>query len=179
MAKPKSASDIGRIKYWSKIAKGDILFGDVDSYGDEVKAYWKKGQILICDPVTGQDTLADLEAIEYEKQPFGWTEYDTVTNMSIDTEYDRYINDAYKAAMALSDSLPDGVVKGKLFSVGVGDGSASYVVTKVNKKSVKIEWRGFCPDQWVDQTLGYGGSFPKHCIERHCDWADTRKKMFA
>lgn len=56
--------------------------------------------------------------------------------------------------------------KGQMFAVGVADGSAYYVVTKVNPKTCDVEWRGFCPDRWVDQVLGYGCRQPRQQIER-------------
>jgi len=170
--------EIGRIKYWAKINKSDVRFGEVQKYSDEAKEYWKEGKVLLEDPVTGQVTLAELDAIEYEEQPYNWDETDPDTYMDIGTEYDRYVNDAFKEHIRKSDEADDGVVKDKMFTVPVADGSAYYVVTKVNKKSVDIEWRGFCPDQWHDGTLGWGGNFPMHCIEQHCNWADARKRMF-
>jgi hypothetical protein len=178
MAKKSEIPDLDRIKYWFPNNKSHVFFGDVERYSDEAEAHAKKGQIIVADPITGDRLLLFLAEIEYKKQPFSWGEYDEETRMPIDTEYDRYINDAYKKAIKKSDAAGKGMVKDKLFTIPVADGSAWYVVTKVNKKSVKIEWRGFCPDQWTDPTLGYGGSFPHNCIEQHCEWADVRKKMF-
>lgn len=81
-------------------------------------------------------------------------------------ELSEFVNDAYKAADKLSNSLPEGIRVGKLFSVGVADGSAWYVVTKVGKTTAKIEWRGFCPDRYTDQVLGLGGTFPLSVLKR-------------
>jgi hypothetical protein len=49
--------------------------------------------------------------------------------------------------------------------VPVGDGYAFYLVTKVNPRTCDVEWRGFSPDRWTDQVLGYGGRFPRERIE--------------
>ena len=62
---------------------------------------------------------------------------------------------------------------GKLFSVGVGDGCAFYVVTRVTKKTATVEWRGYHMDRWYDQVLGGGGTFPIDCIEPLVRWADS------
>ena len=82
-------------------------------------------------------------------------------------EFQSFIQDEMKKAETKSDSLTKFDV-GAMFSVGVADGSAYYVVTKVNKRTCRIEWRGFCADRWVDQFFGYGGSFDKAKIASMC-----------
>jgi hypothetical protein len=77
-----------------------------------------------------------------------------------------YMDAAYDEAKAKSDALGNQLKAGKLFSVGVGDGRAFYVVTKVNPKTCDIAWRGFCPDRYTDQVLGWGGRMPRERIER-------------
>lgn len=173
----KDRPDIGRIKYWPKLDKKDIRFGEVQKYGSESEKLWAEGKVVIEDPVTGQETLTLLVDIGYEEMPYRWDKQDSETWLPIDTEYDRYINDAFKEHIRKSDKAGKGIVKDKLFTVPVADGSAYYVVTKVNKKSAHIEWRGFCPDQWHDGTLGWGGSFPLHCLEHHCASADFRMEF--
>lgn len=81
-------------------------------------------------------------------------------------EYNIFVDQEFNKAEKLSNSLPKGLCVGKLFGTGVGDGTAYYVITKVNKKTCKIEWRGFSPDRWVDRHFGYGGSFPNSMIAR-------------
>ena len=170
--------DLGRIKYWINGHEDQVLFGDVDCYSEEAKAYAKKDQIIVTEPVTGDRLLLFLAEIGYEKQPYGWEEYDEETHMSIDTEFDRYINDEYKKAVKKSDKVGEGLVKNKLFSVPVADGRAWYVVTKVNKNNCNIEWRGFHCDNYRDGTLQWGGSFPHHCIEHHIKCQEGLAKIF-
>jgi hypothetical protein len=93
-------------------------------------------------------------------------------------EYHEFVDADYKRAVALSDSLGDGLQVGKLFNTSVGDGRAYYVVTKVGAKSVKVEWRGYCPDRYTDAVLGWGGSFPKPAIERLVKMGDGLAKLF-
>jgi len=169
---------LGRLKFWPKWNDKDIRFGDVSRYSEEAKESWQSRNLLIENPIDGTLMEVPIDDITYEEQPYGWEEYDPETHNFIDTEYDRYINDSQKEAEKKSVSVGKGVVKDKLFSVPVADGCAVYVVTKVNKKSVKIEWRGFHPDRWVDGTLGYGGSFPMHCIEGHVRREDGLREIF-
>ena len=80
-------------------------------------------------------------------------------------EMARYVDSEYRKAKALSDGLT-GIKPGCLFSVGVADGSAWYVVTKVGKASATIGWRGFCPDRYMDRALGAGGSVSLATLKR-------------
>lgn len=82
-------------------------------------------------------------------------------------EYHQYVDEQLEKAQKLSDSLPPGVHVGSLFNIGVADGYAWYVVTKVNKKTCKIEWRCFCPDGYTDHHFRGGGKFPIEEIERY------------
>ena len=34
------------------------------------------------------------------------------------------------------------------------------IVAKVNRKTCKVEWWGFCLDRWGDRWLGYGRTVP-------------------
>ena len=176
--KKSDIPDLYRIKYWLKGDKSKVYFGTVSRYGEEAQEHWKNRNLVVEDPIDGQLTLVPYDRVEIQKQEFGWSKCDPETNMSIETEFDRHINNAYKEAMRKSKEAGEGVAKNKLFTVSVADGYAYYVVTKVNKKSVKIEWRGFCPDRYADGTLGYGGTFPMHCIENHIHWQDARDKIF-
>lgn len=80
-------------------------------------------------------------------------------------EADLWVEAQLAEAEARSDAI-DGLGVGKMFTVGVADGCAFYVVTKVNKKTVDVEWRGYHPDRWTDQMMGFGGRFPRENIER-------------
>ena len=159
--------DIGRIKYWSKLNKKDVRFGEVQRWNDDAEKYWKGGKVLIEDPVTGQETLASLSDIEYEKMPYSWDEQDPDTYLPTGTEYDRYINDALKEHRRKSDEAGEGLVKDKMFTVPVADGCAYYVVTKVNKKTCQVEWRGFSLDRYSDHHFGMGGKYPIADIARY------------
>lgn len=74
-----------------------------------------------------------------------------------------YVDEWHKAQDAAFEkaraNAPTEFGVGSLISVGVGDGQAWYEVTKVNKKTCDIEWRGFGYDRYYDQFLGGGGRF--------------------
>jgi hypothetical protein len=93
-------------------------------------------------------------------------------------EYKQYVDEQYKIAKARSDSLPAGAHVGKLFRVPAADGYAYYVVTKANKKTVHIEWRGFSLDRWVDYRFGAGGKEDKELIERLIKREEGLAKLF-
>jgi hypothetical protein len=170
--------------YQVKIVQTDnpdnVLFGRVERYTDGFDEAYAEGFLLIEEPVYGKRYKVPMNEFEIIDMPFGdWSKRDKETGMSVDTEYDRYINDEYKKHQARSDAAGEGIKKHKMFQVGVADGYAVYVITSAGKKNVKIEWRGFCADNYTDMTLGWGGSFPRHCIEPHIGWADARKKLFS
>ena len=94
-------------------------------------------------------------------------------------EYTQYVEESYQIAKGRSDSLPDGLHPGKLFRVPKGDGYAWYVVTKVNKKTVDIEWRGYSLDRWVDDRFGYGGREKRETIEMFVRREDGARRLFS
>jgi len=80
--------------------------------------------------------------------------------------------------MAVSNSLPDGLQVGKIFTMSVADGYAYYEVVKINKTTVRIKWRKeLCPDHYSDMILGHGGSFQKRIIEPIINMQDGWKKI--
>lgn len=93
------------------------------------------------------------------------------------SEMDTFIQEAYEKANAESCKI-EGVVPGKLFRIGVADGYAYYVVTKVNKKTCTVEWRGFSGDRWQDHHFGLGGKFPISDVARYVRFTDGMAKLF-
>lgn len=142
--------------YDTPYPKGDIP-KNFDSMAN-AKRRWDRGVVRVNDAVL--PIYIDLPISRVTSVPYA-------TDFRND-EYYKYVEDELEKAQRLSDSLGAGIRVGKLFSLGVADGSAWYVVTKVNKTTVKIEWRGFCPDHYHDQVLGGGGSFPRRMIEPLC-----------
>ena len=93
-------------------------------------------------------------------------------------EYTAFVEEQYQIAKGRSDTLPDGLHVGKLFRVPRGDGYAYYVVAKVNKKTVDIEWRGYGLDRWVDDRFGYGGREKRETVEMFVAREDARRRIF-
>jgi hypothetical protein len=163
-----------QIKY--RIQDGDWQYGLISNYHSQAKEEFAKGNLIIEDAITGN--LATLEykhdAIEIEEIPFG--SYNMETGWS--DEYGQFVEAEHKKAREISDSAGEGLKVGKMFTTGVADGFASYVVTKVNKKTVDIEWRGFCCDRYYDQILGAGGRFDRSIIEAQVRMGDGMSKLF-
>ena len=72
-----------------------------------------------------------------------------------DDEAGRYIAAAFEQAKKDSDAAGEFGVN-SMFAIGVADGQAWYVVTKVNKKTCNVEWRGFGADTYTDHFFGWG-----------------------
>jgi len=127
-------------------------YGIVEEFGKEIDDAWESSHALwVSDAIS-----PDGNWVYYDKD-----EIEAINCM--DDEFIQYVADELIKAQEQSKNAI-GLV-GKMFSVGVADGHAYYVVVKENKKTVKIEWRGFCIDRYTDQILGFGGLFPKDRIE--------------
>jgi hypothetical protein len=135
-------------------ATGQKRYGVAQHYNKEAEKAFKQGFLLVSDAVLPVADRVALSVVRRLPTEFGG-------------EYDKYIDAAHKEAVQTSEAVKQ-FGPGKLFSVGVADGSAWYVVTKVTKTTATVEWRGFCPDRYTDQVLGWGGSFPRRSIEPLC-----------
>ncbi len=88
-------------------------------------------------------------------------------------KYDHFVNAAHMQADADDKAAGKGVKVGRMFTLGVADGRAYYVVVKVGPKTCKVEWRGFCLDRYVDQVLGYGKTLPAKDVAQWVNRADS------
>lgn len=123
----------------------------------------KPGHIIVDDSVLPfrAEVLDDDKVIDIESS---WTKgerpvYDRNTGLltSGGNAKDKWLNAEAVKAQALSKAAGKGVVVNKLFSIGVADGSATYIVTKVTGTKCDVEWRGFDNgDRYTDHFFGYG-----------------------
>ena len=124
--------------------KNGVRYGDIDSWSKEGKKAKDRGQALIEDGITGERFYLDVNKLVYVGMP----------------EYEAYLNEQSNIAMEKSNAIK-GLGVGKLMRFTVADGVVYYEVTKVNKASVNLEWRGYYNlDRYVDQVLGYSGKMP-------------------
>jgi hypothetical protein len=131
------------------------------NFTKEAGEAFAQGFLLVEDAV-----LPDLWEVEIDKVidiPLcNWT---TV----METEYDKYVKAEFEKAQKLSDSI-NGFGVGAMFSIGVADGSAYYVVIRIRKTNrCKVEWRGFDPDRYQDHHFQLGGWFSSDEIKRYCE----------
>ena len=158
---------------------GKTLYGQVAYTGHLSKEEQpEEGFVLVDDAVL--PTCYEVPEEVLTEIPFEMGTYDPKTHeWEGQDEYHTYIKNEFKKARERSDALGDEFKPGKLFNTQVADGRAYYVVTKVNKKTCDIEWRGFCPDRWTDSVLGLGGRFPRERIEQLVRSMDGLKRLFA
>jgi len=144
-------------------------YGVVDRFSPASIEYYTDGQqVIVDDAILPTRYVLNVDAL---------TEIRSTYN-PVD-EYHQYLEDAYRNAKNLSNNLPAGLQVGKMFRLPIADGYAFYVVVKVNKKTVDVEWRGFSPDRWVDARLGYGRREPKDTIEMLVRREDAAARLFA
>ena len=154
-------------------------YGIVRSYGPEVEAAKVLGLVIVEDAVLPKSyKVRDCALTDIEVKLPG--RFDHATGEWTDLgEYDAYVQAAHKAARAASDAITTGVGVGSMFAIGVGDGSAHYVVVKVNKRTCRVEWRGFCGDRYTDHHFGWGGTFPLSDVVRYVEGERAMTKLFA
>jgi hypothetical protein len=146
--------------------KGSTRFGifldpemSPDAYeSEEDKAALQRGYVLVADAITGEAEWVQTAALEDVEADHGGERGQRVD------PYGTYVAQHYQEAYERSLNLEEFGV-GALIQVPVGDGRAYYVVTKVNKRSCAIAWRGFGADDWTDEVLGWGGTFPLERIQ--------------
>jgi len=145
-------------------------YGTVRSAGlsAEAKKADERGQYIIEDNILPLAVAVDKSKVteigreELDNEVREWMEKDEA--------------EARKIADANLDK--DEICVGDIFHMTVADSFATYVVTKVNKKTIKVEWRGWGNlDQWVADIIGHGGTFPKEQLAEKIAWAKFIRKM--
>jgi len=151
----KDLPDHYQIKFRAKGKKGTWMYGIFQTFGEDVKELWKTRQVLIADAVLPETYQVPYNEIEIVDIPLGIPEYDKETGtFKPGDELDEYAQKEYKKAK--EKAAKSKTLKDKLFKVGVADGYAMYIVIKENKKTVKVEWRGFAGgDRYTDSVLGW------------------------
>lgn len=87
------------------------------------------------------------------------------------------------AQNALMDELRELAVAndtmlGRIIKFPVADGYAMYVITKVNKKTVRIVWIDYM-DGWVDQRCGYEAAMDINYAKQVTDGESALRKIFS
>lgn len=159
--------DLFHVKWYNR-QTDTWQYGVVDRFSPASIQYYEDGQqVIVDDAILPKRYVLNVDAL---------TEIRSTYN-PVD-EYHQYLNDEYHKAKDFAENLPEGLHIGKMLSVPAGDGCAFYVVTKVNKKTVDIEWRGFSPDRWVDFRFGGEGREPKDVIEAMVRREDGMRRLF-
>ena len=139
-----------------------ICYGTYGSYHS--KNMPRPGHVYVGEAISGR--MYEIPEVNLTDIPFDYGKFNHETGEFENCdEYHTHVQNEYKKAAMVSKALGPGLKLGKLFSIGVADGAAWYVVTAITKKSCTIEWRGYDFDRYQDQILRWGGKFPRNCIE--------------
>jgi hypothetical protein len=124
---------------------GEMLYGIASYMDEEDKKAAPPGNLLIEDAIFPQSYWVPEERL-------------VDITRGYPNEYDKFVDSEFEKARKVSDKVGDKIAPGNLFGIGVADGTAWYVVTKVSKNGKKcdVEWRGFCGDRWKDHYFGIG-----------------------
>ena len=139
----------------------------------------KKGHVVVSDAVTPErylvpeNILIDIPHGNY--LPYSENGPDT------DSEYDQYIFEEMQKAEKIAKGLKGKTYVGALFQIGVADGYAAYVVTRVKGSKCDVEWRSFGGgDRYTDHYFGWGRKGMKLAdVVRYIDCDRAMKKLFS
>lgn len=158
---PDEIKNAYQVKLVHKMSPDQVKFGVLQFYDESADELWERDRVLVLeDAVTGALYEFKYDNWDITLMQMTFDKQDPDTLMSIDTEYDRHLNDAYKAAIKRHNKAGNGVQKGKLCTLPVADGMAFYEIIKVNKKTCRVEWRGFSAGRYCDRRWGYGSTVP-------------------
>ena len=116
-ATEKEPKDMYQAKIVQKDNPDNALFAKVEKYTKGFDEAYAEGFLLVEEPVYGKRYKVPMAEFDIKDIPFGdWMNRDEETGMYVDTEYDRYINDEYKAHMKRSEAAGEGIKKHKMFS---------------------------------------------------------------
>lgn len=156
---------------------GKLVYGIYQKWDEEAKAAIARGNCIVADAITPECYEVPQSIIQDIPMRHGGKP-EMVEGWACWGEYDKYLRQQYSEAQKISDALPDGVHVGALFNIGVADGYAWYVVTKVNKQTCRVEWRGFGADRYTDHHFGWGGTFPIRDIARYVQRVRAAARLF-
>lgn len=144
------------------VVRYGLCYGKCGSFFSKKET--RPGYVFVNEALTGK--ICEIPEVNLIDIPADFGTYNQKTGeFENQDEYHTYVQNELKKALEISEKAGPGLQVGKLFSVGVADGAAWYVVTQVNKRNCNIEWRGFDCDRYRDQVLGWGGNIPKKNIE--------------
>lgn len=165
---PEPWNNTFSVKYkWDK----ETRYGQFDKFHDDAIKHFEAGKIIVSDDILPELRLVAIKDVT----PYqGWDTPDAKAARA-------WVEAAYAEAEKVHDALPDDgkVHKGHLFSIGVADGSAWYIVTKANKVTCDVEWRGFGCDRYYDHHFGGGGRFQNADVLRYVRMHSGMKTLFS
>lgn len=137
---------------------GETRYGRVEKYDDDFERYFDNGHYLVTDNLLPKAWVVPISDCKEHSINYSDWQNDPMN---------KWVEADYEEAKKLAAKNPGHqLCKNDMFSMGVADGSAHYLVTKVNKKTVDIEWRGWGGgDCYTDRILGWGGRFSRDIIE--------------
>jgi hypothetical protein len=142
------------------------------SFNEDEKKAWDEHKALWVEDAV----IPKGDWVYYEKDEVVPIEFGSFDPEDPD-EYEEYVQKEYIKAKEKSKRAKG--LTGKMFTVGVADGYAHYVVVKENKKTAKVEWRGFCPDRYSDAMMQWGGTFPKDRVEEQVRRCEGLAELFS
>lgn len=144
--------------------EGESRYGIVESHTPRAVEHAKLNELVVLDAVYPRTWF--VNPLYCQDIPITPDDQD---------EFCRYQVNQHIRAAELSERSTG--LKGKLLKFSAGRGkSAYYVITKVTKTLVHLEWRGFEPDRCTAETLGYFGRMDRSRAERLVECEESYRR---
>lgn len=167
------------------------VFGTADTFCDEAFGHAKEGRILVRHIVYPSSRgpysvkAEKITALQYQFD--GRPGKDSLPGQLGFSQWGACPKEDYCALEGLAHEIRAERNKGKsiqvndMFSIGVGDGSVTYVVTRVAGNRCDVEWRGMWnADSYIDHHYGWGR---QNCsladVGRYVSTSKSLPKLFA
>lgn len=142
-------------------------YGIVQEYAGDAKELTSRGLVCVTCAIANQDYEVPVLAVQDIAHVYGRFHPETGVFWG-GNEVDDFVALCQLYSRIVEAKLPAGkFCAGRQFAVGVADGSANYVVTKVHRVNCVIAWRAWGADRYFDHHFLGGGTFPIADIKRY------------
>ncbi len=116
--------------------------------------------------------LKELEAMNKIEPVYQWGSNDQNSIQNIMKRQEKLMDELKTIARAHNTLL------GRTIKFPWADSYAIYVVTKVNKNSVRLTWVNWC-DGWQDDRIGYEGNIDIDYVRQKVKGEDALEELFS
>ncbi len=165
------------------------VFGQANIFDDDAYAQAKEGRIIVCHlvyPYSHGPYAVKAEKLTSEKSGYSSNHAARGVAESVGFMFwGQSPIDDYKSMERLAHDIrfeqntdEDRVQVNDMFTIGIGDGYAVYVVTGIRGNKCSVEWRGIANDDYYDHHFGGGGNYSVANVLRYTKRNKAARRLF-